>query len=580
MPRSGEPSTTSRPLRAATSSSCRPAQRSSCRRGWRTSSGTCSPTPRLACRSTARSGSSRVRGRAARSSSSRRRRSALDQDRRLAGGDRGRLPVGRVGQARTRGGVRRAGGPGRVRGPRRSSVDAVRPCAPRPAAVRVARRRAAGAVRAPSLAVLGARSARTSTGSKEGSGAGASSAATARPRSPCSFATGGRCRRSISPWTRCLPSPLSERWRTRCCAARTARRLRRSDLARSRTSGRTTRSHGRSTSSRRSRDSGTTIGRADVLATLERATVRGDGTGAPGRVAVLDLMRARTRRFDTVFVLGLEQGSLPRRPRVEPFLDEDARRVLDERRGARLVRPDAASRDRFLFATACSRPRRRLVLVRQAVGDEGSPREPSPFWEAVRELFDEDDVRRHTTRRPLSALTSELEAAPTERERLRALAGLSARAPGEAAALARENGWDRRLSRATRAFDRQTRVSHERAVRLLGQGVVLGLRARADGVVLVGVVRRALPAPGHDRQADRPHAAWLDPACRAPALLPAASERDPGRRPRHGGERRGGRRPDARRASSTPSRRGSASTRATSTAVSWSRVSSATSSSS
>ena len=206
-----------------------------------------------------------------------------------------------------------------------------------------------------------------------------------------------------------------------------------------------------------------------MLATLERATVRGDGTGAPGRVAVLDLMRARTRRFDTVFVLGLEQGVLPRRPRVEPFLDEDARRALDERRGARLVRPDAASRDRFLFATACSRPRRRLVLVRQAVGDEGSPREPSPFWESVRELFDEDDVRHHTTRRPLSALTSELEAAPTERERLRALAGLAARTPGEAAALARENGWDRRLSRATRAFDRPTGVHHERAVRLLGR---------------------------------------------------------------------------------------------------------------
>ena len=63
----------------------------------------------------------------------------------------------------------------------------------------------------------------------------------------------------------------------------------------------------------------------------------------------------------------------------------------------------------------------------------------------MRELFDEDDVRRHTTRRPLSALTWELEAAPTERERLRALAGLAARTPGEADALARENGWERRL---------------------------------------------------------------------------------------------------------------------------------------
>ena len=208
--------------------------------------------------------------------------------------------------------------------------------------------------------------------------------------------------------------------------------------------------------------------RADVLSALDRATVPGDRPGAPGRVAVLDLMRARTRRFDAVFVLGLEQGTLPRRPRVEPFLDDEARRSLDERRGARLARPDAASRDRYLFATTCSRPRRRLVLVRQAVGDEGSPREPSPFWESVRDLFDADDVRRQTTRRPLSAFTWELEHAPTERERLRALAGIAARAPREAAALARENGWDRRLDRATRAFDRPTRVTHERALRLLG----------------------------------------------------------------------------------------------------------------
>ena len=213
---------------------------------------------------------------------------------------------------------------------------------------------------------------------------------------------------------------------------------------------------------------GRAVSRPDVLAALDRATVRGDRPGSPGRVAVLDLMRARTRRFDTVYLLGLEQGTLPRRPRVEPFLDDDTRRSLDERRGARLTRPDSASRDRYLFATACSRPRRRLVLVRQAAGDEGTPRESSPFWEAVRELFDPDDVRRQTVRRPLSAFTWELEGAPTERERLRALAGIASRSPGEAAALARENGWDRRLDRATRAFDRSTRVTHERALRLLG----------------------------------------------------------------------------------------------------------------
>ena len=214
--------------------------------------------------------------------------------------------------------------------------------------------------------------------------------------------------------------------------------------------------------------SGVALGRADLLAALERTTVRRERPGAPGRVAVLDLLRARNRRFDTVFVLGLEQGVLPRRARTEPFLDDETRRTLDELRGARLVRPDAASRDRFLFATVCSRPRRRLVLVRQAVGDEGSPREPSPFWEGVRELFDPDDVRHATVRRPLSALTRELEAAPTERERLRALATLGGRRRSEATALARENGWGRRLERATTAFDRRTRLTHERALRLVG----------------------------------------------------------------------------------------------------------------
>ena len=213
---------------------------------------------------------------------------------------------------------------------------------------------------------------------------------------------------------------------------------------------------------------GCEVGRRDVLGALERATVRGDPPGAPGRVPVLDLLRARTRRYDTLFVLGLEQGTLPRRPRVEPFLDEDARRALDERHGGRLVRPDAASRDRYLFATACTRPRRRLVLVRQAVGDEGTPREPSPFWEAVRDVFQEDDVRHHTIRRPLSALTREIEAAPTERERLRALARMSVTAPADAVALARENDWDRKLRRATTAFDRPTRLTHERALRLVG----------------------------------------------------------------------------------------------------------------
>jgi len=209
------------------------------------------------------------------------------------------------------------------------------------------------------------------------------------------------------------------------------------------------------------------LSREDVVAALERQTLRPMHGDEPGRIAVVDLLRARTRRFDVVFVLGLEEGSLPRRGLSSPFLDDDARRALDER-GARLQRPDAVSRDRYLFYTACTRPLERLYLVREAATDDGGPREPSPFWDEVRAVFDPEDVRRWTRRRPLSAQTWTLDAAPTERERLRALAELASCDAPAADALARANGWERRLERAVGAFARPTRLTHPLVLEQLG----------------------------------------------------------------------------------------------------------------
>jgi ATP-dependent helicase/nuclease subunit B len=212
----------------------------------------------------------------------------------------------------------------------------------------------------------------------------------------------------------------------------------------------------------------------DVLAAVERAALpRRTGDDA-GRVAVVDLLRARTRRFDAVFVLGLEEGSLPRRGGGSPFLDEDARRALDAR-GARLERPDPVENDRYLFYTACTRASQRLYLVREAADDDGSPREASPFWHDVQTLFDADDVRRWTHRRPLSALTWPLEDAPTERERLRALAELAARDSETADGLARANGWGRRLERALTAFQRPTRLTHPLVLEQLGSRTSFGV---------------------------------------------------------------------------------------------------------
>jgi ATP-dependent helicase/nuclease subunit B len=214
--------------------------------------------------------------------------------------------------------------------------------------------------------------------------------------------------------------------------------------------------------------------REDVLAAVERAALTRRAGDDVGRVAVVDLLRARTRRFDAVFVLGLEEGSLPRRGGGSPFLDDDARRALDAR-GARLERPDPVENDRYLFYTACTRASQRLHLVREAADDDGSPREASPFWHDVQALFDGDDVRRWTQRRPLSALTWPLEDAPTERERLRALAELAARDTEAAEGLARANGWERRLQRALTAFQRPTRLTHPLVLEQLGSRTSFGV---------------------------------------------------------------------------------------------------------
>ncbi|HEY7538460.1 MAG TPA: hypothetical protein VH721_10750, partial [Gaiellaceae bacterium] len=201
---------------------------------------------------------------------------------------------------------------------------------------------------------------------------------------------------------------------------------------------------------------GQPLGAGDVVAALERLELGSGRSGEPGRVAVLDLLRARTRRYECVFVLGLEEGSLPRPGRSSPFLDDELRREL----GARLERPDPVSRDRYLFYTACTRAVRRLTLVREAAADDGSPRHASPFWDDVVAVFDPEDVARATRRRSLSQLSWPIDDAPTERERLRALVRLSA--DGEtrdlAVALADANGWARRLQRARRAFERETRL--------------------------------------------------------------------------------------------------------------------------
>ena len=213
-------------------------------------------------------------------------------------------------------------------------------------------------------------------------------------------------------------------------------------------------------------------------------------------------MRARTRRFDAVFVLGLEEGTLPRaRQRVAVPRRRRARRA--RRRRARLVRPDPVERERYLFYTACTRATRRLTSCARRrptrAARASRARSGTRSWRSSSRTTS----RRWTRRRPLSQLTWQLEDAPTERERLRALAlarGDASR--GRRGARGRERLGAAARPRARRAFTRRDDAAAPARARAssVAQDAVQRHRARALRRLLVRLVRRAADL---DRADDR-----------------------------------------------------------------------------
>jgi ATP-dependent helicase/DNAse subunit B len=196
---------------------------------------------------------------------------------------------------------------------------------------------------------------------------------------------------------------------------------------------------------------GRPITREELLTAVQRLEVRVGAEAEPGRVAVLDLRRARTRRFQVAFVLGLEEGSLP-------GAGSD-RRVLDAAAAAELgvEQVDPAERERHLFTIACTRPWRTLYLARRAATDDGRPLEPSPFWsEVIRVLGDQAPAL--VRRRGLADVSWPLQAAPSDRERLRALTREMREDPDWATGVAAMMGWERKLRRAANATRRDTRL--------------------------------------------------------------------------------------------------------------------------
>src|SRR4051794_7877130 len=167
-------------------------------------------------------------------------------------------------------------------------------------------------------------------------------------------------------------------------------------------------------------DPGLELGHERVRERLEGIEVQLGEGARPDRVQVAAPEAVRARRFQAVFVCGLQEGEFPRGETSEPFLSDEDRRALAAASGLVLApRGDRLDRERHLFYVCCSRAERTLGLSSRFADEQGAPQVQSFLLEEVRDLFDDG---LETVRRSLSDVTWPLESAPTDAEWRRGLA--------------------------------------------------------------------------------------------------------------------------------------------------------------
>lgn len=161
-----------------------------------------------------------------------------------------------------------------------------------------------------------------------------------------------------------------------------------------------------------------------------------------GAVRILDPRRARTLDVDVAIVVGFEEpafgagGPAGQDPLVEA--------------------PEQSDVARHLVYVALTRARRRLVLVRRTADDDGRPAAPTALWEDAMSAAGQPPV---TARRRFSEATFPLAAAPTVRERARAIAHVAADDRGEALRLAGAVGVTGAIRRAIASSRHATRLA-------------------------------------------------------------------------------------------------------------------------
>ncbi len=157
-----------------------------------------------------------------------------------------------------------------------------------------------------------------------------------------------------------------------------------------------------------------------ILRSLPVTLGSGDEVGV---VQVTSVRRARARRFQVVFLLGLVDGEFPGPSRAPGLLGMRPRRALLDGDGGPLLPAENSSDDASLFALAVSRAWQLLYLSARDSEDDGTEVLPSPFWTEARRLLGGAGAE---LRRGLQDVVFTPADAPTPREFLRACAALGA----------------------------------------------------------------------------------------------------------------------------------------------------------
>jgi len=108
-------------------------------------------------------------------------------------------------------------------------------------------------------------------------------------------------------------------------------------------------------------------------------------------VLVASVPYARGLSFEAVALLGLSEGEFPQQEQEDPLLRDGERRAMAQQ-GVYLptrMRGDEVT----FFYEAMTRARRKMLLTRPYLAEDGQPWEPSPYWLEVQRLVDVAPVR-------------------------------------------------------------------------------------------------------------------------------------------------------------------------------------------